>query len=150
MKTIRFENGYRTTYTGLYGGNYTVEVIDRTDNTVTLRSFWIAEDTWEDCHSDTTYDIEIDTIGEVEVERIVIWEYVNHEYNAHDYAYLYAADSDVMDYIYEYGQMPSEDEDIHEAMYEDPYENSFRSAYCGDYSPSAPWNAPGMSAHDFI
>ena len=24
------------------------------------------------------------------------------------------------------------------------------SATCGDYSPSNPWNAPGMSIHDFI
>lgn len=24
------------------------------------------------------------------------------------------------------------------------------SSTCGDYSPSCPWNAPGMSIHDFI
>jgi len=24
------------------------------------------------------------------------------------------------------------------------------SASCGDYSPSCPWKAPGMSIHDFI
>lgn len=24
------------------------------------------------------------------------------------------------------------------------------SCTCGDYSPSCPWNAPGMSIHDFI
>jgi len=30
----------------------------------------------------------------------------------------------------------------------DPYYT--RSAEAGDYSPSCPWNAPGMSIHDFI
>ena len=30
----------------------------------------------------------------------------------------------------------------------DPYYT--RSATYGDYSPSSPWNAPGMSVHDFI
>lgn len=29
-------------------------------------------------------------------------------------------------------------------------ENRYTSATHGDYSPSSPWNAPGMSIHDFI
>jgi len=29
-------------------------------------------------------------------------------------------------------------------------EEDYPSAYNGSYSPSAPWNAPGMSIHDFI
>ena len=31
-----------------------------------------------------------------------------------------------------------------------PKEPEYTSAYNGDYSPSCPWNAPGMSVHDFI
>ena len=128
------------------------EVIDRTENTVTLRSFWIAEDTAGECHSDKTYDIEVDPIvdGEIEIERVVIWEYINEEYQIHNCGYLYAVHEDVLSYIYEYGWLPHDGEDISEALYEDPYEDSFKSAYCGDYSPSAPWNAPGMSVSDFI
>lgn len=39
-----------------------------------------------------------------------------------------------------------------EADDSDSYENrrSYRSASRGDYSPSSPWNAPGMSVSDFI
>lgn len=36
--------------------------------------------------------------------------------------------------------------DYHEEMRMD----DTRSATCGDYSPSNPWNAPGMSIRDFI
>lgn len=35
-----------------------------------------------------------------------------------------------------------------EAYYEESHRNS--SCTAGDYSPSSPWNAPGMSIHDFI
>ena len=41
--------------------------------------------------------------------------------------------------------------------FSDDYENDldpdpyyYRSASCGDYSPSSPWNAPGMTVDDFI
>ena len=35
--------------------------------------------------------------------------------------------------------------------YEEPEENDYMpSATNGDYSPSCPWNAPGMSVKDFI
>jgi hypothetical protein len=35
--------------------------------------------------------------------------------------------------------------------YNDPYESEYcPSASRGDYSPSNPWDAPGMSIHDFI
>lgn len=39
-----------------------------------------------------------------------------------------------------------------EAEEEAYYEESHRYSSCtaGDYSPSSPWNAPGMSIHDFI
>lgn len=35
--------------------------------------------------------------------------------------------------------------------YDDPYdEDNYTSSARGDYSPSCPWNAPGMSIRDFI
>ena len=40
------------------------------------------------------------------------------------------------------------DEAWHEAN-DDP-DNDYRSAYRGDYSPSNPWDAPGMTVSDFI
>jgi len=37
-------------------------------------------------------------------------------------------------------------------MYEEgnPFDDGYTSATRGDYGPSNPWNAPGMSIHDFI
>lgn len=34
--------------------------------------------------------------------------------------------------------------------WDDGWNDDFRSSCNGDYGPSAPWNAPGMSVHDFI
>lgn len=147
--TIKFENGYRTTYTGLFGGNYTVEVVDRTADTVTLRSFWIAEDTGEECHSDTVYDVEVENIASgIDCERIVVWEYRDY------YGYVYAMNEDNRFYVHDHGMLPPDDDAIDDE-YVDPYEDAFIRTYgnkpfCNDYSPSAPWNAPGMSVHDFI
>ena len=42
-------------------------------------------------------------------------------------------------------------EDPFEEEYVDPWEREYiRSATAGDYGPGNPWNAPGMSARDFI
>lgn len=41
----------------------------------------------------------------------------------------------------------AEDDMFSESAAEDHY---CPSSTCGDYSPSCPWNAPGMSIHDFI
>ena len=144
MERIKFEIGHTDSYTGLYGGNYTVKVVARTENTVTLRSFWIAEDTGEDCHDDTVYDIEVhDLVNGIESERIVIWEYRGER------GYLYPVSEDFRDYVYEWGKLPTDDED-EEIDWNYHFDREYRSAYDGDYSPSAPWNAPGMSVHDFI
>jgi len=42
------------------------------------------------------------------------------------------------------------DGDNYDELMELLEEQEYRSAYAGDYSPSCPWNAPGMSVHDFI
>lgn len=39
---------------------------------------------------------------------------------------------------------------LYEAPYLNEEERHIRSSTNGDYSPSAPWNAPGMSVKDFI
>lgn len=50
-----------------------------------------------------------------------------------------------------YGFYPDEEENLWEEEYEDPWEREFiRSAAGGNYSPSNPWDAPGMSVSDFI
>ena len=53
------------------------------------------------------------------------------------------AEFDELDFLRE--DKTSADSDYDE--YDDEYTPS---ATGGDYSPSSPWNAPGMSIHDFI
>lgn len=50
----------------------------------------------------------------------------------------------------------TEDDEDNYPDFEDDFDDDFCERYymssvtCGDYSPSAPWNAPGMSVRDFI
>lgn len=37
-----------------------------------------------------------------------------------------------------------------EEFWDDYHERRHTSSYCGDYGPSNPWDAPGMSVSDFI
>jgi hypothetical protein len=43
-----------------------------------------------------------------------------------------------------------DEEEYEDDDWQDMYDYYTPSASRGDYSPSAPWNAPGMSIHDFI
>ena len=42
------------------------------------------------------------------------------------------------------------DDEYEDDDWKDMYDYYTPSASRGDYSPSTPWNAPGMSIHDFI
>lgn len=49
------------------------------------------------------------------------------------------------------GEAEEVEEDPWEDEYEDPWEREYiRSVTGGDYGATCPWNAPGMSASDFI
>ena len=48
--------------------------------------------------------------------------------------------------LYHMGE--NETEEIEEIDFDD--EDDFTSSYYGDYGPSNPWDAPGMSVRDFI
>ena len=143
--TIKFEEGFRTTYCGLYGGSYTVEVVGRTNNTVTMRSYWIAEDTGEECHEDETHEIELHRIAKgIYVERYEVYEYRGSK------AYVPAADINIIDYIMEHGEMPKEPR-VNDDWFDDAdFDGYYYYSSGSDYSPSCPWNAPGMSPQDFI
>lgn len=71
-----FNVGDIVTFSMLYGGNVTAEVVDRKEDKLTLREYWIAEDTGEEASDDTDYSINKDDKG---VEYIVTWEYHGHE-----------------------------------------------------------------------
>lgn len=78
MKKFQFEVGYKGWYEGLYGGRTDFEVVARTENTVTFRKYWTAEDTWELCHDDKTYDTQIEESYGCQIEWVAIWEYCGH------------------------------------------------------------------------
>ena len=74
------------------------------------------------------------------------WQFVTESYDSLgikvDVWELEDSDSNV-----KYGYTFSEDETCDDMWDDDEYTPS---ATRGDYSPSCPWNAPGMSIHDFI
>ena len=75
MKTAKFEVGYKTWYAGLYGGVQDVEVVGRTEDTITIRTSWVAEDTGNLCYADDVLNIETEMIEDTQVERAVVWTY---------------------------------------------------------------------------
>lgn len=146
---VRFEVG--STYSGssLYGGNTTYKVVSRTANTVSLAESHISEDDYSEVDDGVTeypivmqdmYDINYENVVGKQ-EAVVIWEYSGHE------GYLFARDSKV-GYDEEYDK---EYMDAYEEYEEDVRRRDRTpSSTAGDYSPSNPWDAPGMSMRDFI
>lgn len=89
MSAVRFEIGGKYNRTGLYGGSSTMEVVTRTDSTVTFRESWVSEDSGKLCHSEPkVYPVEVERVGDVDVERVEIWEYRGSK------GYMYAASED--------------------------------------------------------
>ena len=131
MEKRKFEIGSRYFYSGLYGGQYTVEVVSRTETAVTFREYWIAEDTGKECHTDVERDVEVVTLidRDVQVERVNIWEY------SRDKGYLYCVEDDESFFL-EAG--------------DDEYDEDFCDWEEKSYGPSNPWDAPGMKISDFI
>lgn len=105
----RFEVGAKYSHAGLYGGWITKEVIARTEDTVTLRDWWIAEDSWEECHSDKDYAVEVETVAGVDVERVVIWTYKGEN------GYLYAMSDDELWELHKSAE--EKERDIYEKVY---------------------------------
>ena len=146
---VKFEVGQTYSSSGLYGGQLTYKVVSRTGNTVSLAESHISEDDYSEVDDGVTeypivmqdmYDDDYkNVVGQQ--ESVVIWEYSGHE------GYLFARDSKV-------GHDEEYDEEYMDA-YEEYEEASRRgdrtpSSTAGDYSPSNPWDAPGMSMRDFI
>ena len=102
-------------------------VISRNGNTCKITESWISEDLGKDRKDTQTYTIETDENGT---------EYAT----SGPYSTFYSTSA--FNYPYETSQY---DEDFYDE--EDDYTPS--STY-GDYSPSNPWDAPGMSISDFI
>lgn len=75
----KFKVGDIISYSMLYGGIVTAEVVDRSDDKLTLKEKWTAEDTGERASNEEVYDIE----SKDGVEYIIVWEYHGHEGRAY-------------------------------------------------------------------
>lgn len=103
-----------------------IKVIAINGKEAKIREKWIAEDTLEVVIRTETYDVVV--IG-------------NEEYlQSKDYSEFRLAAGGAFNY-------PFDEDDLEE---EEVDEHDYTSSTNRDYSPSNPWDAPGMSIKDFI
>jgi hypothetical protein len=99
---------------------------------------WIAEDSGRECKDSSTY-----RIGTEQVNGCLDEQYI------FDPAYkdwkLYA--SGATNYPWDKVEEAENVDEYEDAQYDEDY---IPSSTYGDYSPSNPWDAPGMRIHDFI
>lgn len=103
-----------------------IKVIAINGKEAKIREKWIAEDTLEVVIRTETYDVVV--IG-------------NEEYlQSKDYPEFRLAASGAFNYPFDEDELEEEEIDEHD----------YTSSTERDYSPSNPWDAPGMSIKDFI
>ena len=126
-------DGHSFTVTGVNGWNWSCQITEE----------WISEDTWEDRSNTEWYNIK-------PTESSEDLYFVNRKYP--DFRFCASAafnyDSKCPKEFNVYEKYSLEDETNDNAEYD--YDDYTPSATRGDYSPSNPWDAPGMSIHDFI
>ena len=105
---------------------------------------WIGEDTYEEHESAEKYLIKEDKFGHVYLENCEHPEYKLYLNSAFNYMSQVPEEFDELAFLREESGSDDEYDDYDDDEYYTP------SATGGDYSPSSPWNAPGMSIHDFI
>lgn len=97
----KFEVGKEYRCVALYGGEYVIKVVDRTETTI---SYIYSEQTSDDRSVQTTeikvqsckvYDTELDEIDTVDTETLVAWEYHSQfaKPDEYDYGYYFAFDN---------------------------------------------------------
>lgn len=112
-------------------------VTSRKGNTCKIQERWITEDTGVFRKFTDSYSIGTDENG---TEFAYMKNHPNFKfYSTSAFNYPYESSSEKYPPIWDkYWYEDDEDDD------------QFPSATRGDYSPSSPWNAPGMSVSDFI
>lgn len=108
-------------------------ITNRNGNTCKMQENWIMEDTGRSRSVTEVYKIDVDENGT---------EYA-HPKNSTTFNF-YATSA------FNYPYDPAHDHLWEEGFIEDDEDDYTPSATRGDYSPSSPWNAPGMSINDFI
>ena len=122
-----------------------IEVLGRVGSlTCEVKESWIAEDTGEEKEDISQYYIGADNKGGVRSEYIYDPKYPDYK--------MYAGAAFNYPYDEEWERKQMWRNAAKESKYEDyDSEDDYTpSATRGDYSPSHPWDAPGMSIHDFF
>ena len=126
--------------------------ISRSGNTCRIQEEWINEDTGKDMKIAGTYNIAETDSGEEFAYCREYKEYaLSDDESKNWWSRLYA--SGAANYPWDYDDSNEYSEDNYEMNgSDDPYldDHYTPSAIAGDYGPGNPWDAPGMSIHDFI
>lgn len=129
----------KTIQVGMYWNEdgHDFRVLSRSGNTCKMQEQWIGEDTGRSRKATETYVIEVDDNGTEFAHPKKYPDFKFYSTSAFNYPY----DSSSKNYPSIWDKYWYED---------DEEDDGFTSATRGDYSPSSPWNAPGMSMSDFI
>lgn len=126
-------------YWNIDGHDMTVTWVSEDRKKCKITETWISEDTYRPKRSTETYDIRVDNNGT---------EYAkNPEYDQYEDIGVYYS-TGAFNYPYESVVDDSDEDDWGDDWEEDDYYTP--SSTARDYGPSNPWDAPGMSIHDFI
>ena len=121
---------------GLYwiedGHKFEITEVDNQLALCKVKESWTSEDTWEDVDNTSTYQMLSDLNGYLYIANRNFPNFKLYPSSAFNCPKSY------LNHEEEY------EVDNEEVEYDTP------SATRGDYSPSAPWNAPGMSMKDFV
>lgn len=132
MQGLRWDwNGHDFKITGLNDWNKSCLVTET----------WVSEDTWEDRSNEEWFNIKQDNNGAVYIQSRKHPEFKLYANAAYNYEYQVPVQFN------EYDIDEDLDDEIESLYDEGKYTPS---ASRGDYSPSNPWDAPGMSISDFI
>lgn len=123
---------------------FTVESISPDHKTCKVSEEWIAEDSGKEIRKVYTYKIEADEKGQ---EYCYNPDY--EEYKDEWWGKMYAQGADNYEFDWKKRGLDDPNDDSDDEYDYDEYDYT-PSATHGDYSPSNPWNAPGMSIKDFI
>ena len=128
-------------YWNVDGHDMTVTWISKDQKKCKITEEWISEDTYRPKKHTDTYDIRVDANGTEYAKnpKYDRYEDIGVYYSTGAWNYPYESYVEEDEYNEEYDDLEYEEDDYYTP-----------SATAGDYSPSSPWNSPGMSWRDFL
>ncbi len=119
---------------------FTIVSVDEPNKTCKVTEEWIAEDSGKNCKETHNYTINKDESDAMFIADVKYPKWKMYLNSANNYERLVPIEFNEIYHLFE-------DDDADGVEDDDDYTPS---STAGDYSPSSPWNAPGMSVRDFI